>query len=523
MWSSDEKVLGRIPPSRRSVVRSGALVILPAVLLAGGPAAAQNGARHFVDGTRIALRADNGEWMTRCQGCMAATIQSVITLAPQLSTPNLFATFTVYNTADGRVLLEADNGQVLSRCNGCVRDGTTADFIGVQSASDRSASYSKFELIRLTQRAYALRADNGRYVARCGGCSPGFGHSRSVVTAHAAGSDAAYAQWYVMEMGGEKQHAFTMDEQSQVFRDIPGQLQRLNPVPTDGRIPDTYRVEYLPGYNAVIDHVGGVAQLSDGRRVLSHSTQANRAMVVIEDGQGGSRFLFVGNGGHAGAIQAAGSVIVVPVYGPSGSDLVFIDARDRNAPREMTHLRKPLDGQVNAAGIVFHPGELRHYLITTTVSDYGAATRKPRLYRTSGQSLFDVGTRFSEVGALDSLFTSQGGTQLLVDDTGALYVAALFRTEPSGEEGKPAGQALRLGMEWIALSRLHPNNLTSERPLRYRLYDSGLWLAESPGFRWGGSIGNRGVDLLVIGAHRRLALLPTAPYHPLLVWQQRGR
>ena len=179
----------------RSATRKAAVPVTPF-----GAASAANAPGTFPAGTKIALRADNGMWMGRCRGCQTTinrSLEDTIVLSDKRISPT--STFEVLQGPGDSIMLKADTGFMLGYCNGCIQGGSVPDFIGVQStAADNS--YNKFQLSRLNNGKYSLKAANGKYVARCNGCSPSFapqGSRGNVVTAHVVSPTEPWAQWTI--------------------------------------------------------------------------------------------------------------------------------------------------------------------------------------------------------------------------------------------------------------------------------------------------------------------------------------
>jgi hypothetical protein len=250
-------------------------------------------------------------------------------------------------------------------------------------------------------------------------------------------------------------------------------------------------------------------------------------LAVASTGDDATEIITVGDGEHPGGMQAAGKVVAVPIYGGSlsGSQVIFVDARKKKAPTVLSHLKVTIDsGHLNAAGIVFDAFHRFHYLLVTFIVDYGKRSTT-RLYKSNGYSLFDPRASFGNPKSISNLYASQGGTQLLLDSTGKLHVAALYRTEPDGERDEKTDR--KQGEEHIALSRI--DGLDSASPsatllVDRRLYDTGAWTDYDPRFRWGGTIltGPIGVTprLQAVAVSRTLTYGPAQNYAKLRTWSQ---
>lgn len=154
----------------------------------------------LANGSRVALQADTGNWLGRCNGCQKTTNNSVPDTAAShvkaVSASTPYAIFEVMSLAGGKIALKADTGKLLARCNGCIVGGQP-DALTVH-ATDSNAAYAQFTPVLLPNGKYALKADTGKYVARCYDCSPG-ATVLDTATIHVADPNAgAYAQWSIV-------------------------------------------------------------------------------------------------------------------------------------------------------------------------------------------------------------------------------------------------------------------------------------------------------------------------------------
>lgn len=133
----------------------------------------------------VALRADNGNYLSRCSGCIPG-------LKEDLRTETVFLHVSedkLLNTApaqwklqkldNGKYALKADDGKYLSRCQGGnpgVPDNLNAYgiFTHVEATDpDKLPGAAQFTLERLDfNGTYALKPGGGNYLSRCAGCTP---------------------------------------------------------------------------------------------------------------------------------------------------------------------------------------------------------------------------------------------------------------------------------------------------------------------------------------------------------------
>ena len=142
---------------------------------------------------KIALRADNGQYLARCDGCIPGTSYSNIAFIHADTQETPYAQWDLMKLDNGKYALRADNGIYMARCDECIPRAAypNSAFIHAQTAA---ASPAQWDLMRLDNGKYALRADNGSYLARCDGCAPRSAYP-NIAFVHAADSSSRYAQW----------------------------------------------------------------------------------------------------------------------------------------------------------------------------------------------------------------------------------------------------------------------------------------------------------------------------------------
>ncbi|NTV63066.1 MAG: sulfatase-like hydrolase/transferase [Oscillochloris sp.] len=158
----------------------------------------------FGKAMRVALKADSGNYLARCNGCIpgAAYPDSAFVHVPpadMLGSP--WAQFTLRDLENGKYALQADSGNYLARCNGCSPGAAYPDsaFVHVSPADLAGSPWAQFTLRYLDNGKYALQADSGNYLARCNNCSPGAYPDRAFV--HVSPADLAgspWAQWEIV-------------------------------------------------------------------------------------------------------------------------------------------------------------------------------------------------------------------------------------------------------------------------------------------------------------------------------------
>lgn len=140
-------------------------------------------------GSKITLKADNNQYLSRCEGCKPEVGAS----AP---TESVFSQWILGKGDNGKITLKAYNGKYLGRCRGCA-PGATLEDSAFANSDNSSASYMQWTMIDAGNGKVALQADTGKYLARCSGCSPQ-GSIQEPAFIHATDyTSSPYAQWTV--------------------------------------------------------------------------------------------------------------------------------------------------------------------------------------------------------------------------------------------------------------------------------------------------------------------------------------
>ncbi len=153
----------------------------------------------MLKGLKIALQADTGKWFSRCNNCQQTVGNNPDTITVHIDSPvanHPYAHFEVVDVGNGKIALKADTGKYVARCNGCIVGGTYPDFVTVH-VDDPSLPWAQFTPERLENGKYALKADTGKYVSRCRNCSPSSAYPDTVTIHIDDPKNAPSAQWTV--------------------------------------------------------------------------------------------------------------------------------------------------------------------------------------------------------------------------------------------------------------------------------------------------------------------------------------
>lgn len=275
------------------------------------------------------------------------------------------------------------------------------------------------------------------------------------------------------------------DEQNPALHNVKGLIESLPVKYAPLEIKGTCSTKHLTQtYSAAFDHVQGITMIGKNF-IISQSTgnlpsRQGKNLLVACDGRNDCSFHLVGSKfPHSGGIQSCGNILAVAIepryyqdkHHGKGSEVIFVDFSNPKKPVELpVKIQRP-DKYAGAAGIAYHKKHRCHYVVVHD-SDVD-------IYKSNGFSLRDSRCKFNLISSLRSGgATSGGGTNLLYEDTGDLYVAGLNRAKD--------------GREQITLSKIdNPDQSPSIIPVLVKNLSKsdpdGLGKLAA-GFRWGGGL-----------------------------------
>lgn len=116
----------------------------------------------------------------------------------------------------------------------------------------------------------------------------------------------------LLAVGTRWQTSFASSEHSGVFDNIESQIKSLVSTPGESKIKGTYSSRHLlDSYSAGVQHVQGIAWLTDGRFALSHNSRADRrGLFIVQSSDSDSVIVPIGGGGdHPGGMQAGAELL----------------------------------------------------------------------------------------------------------------------------------------------------------------------------------------------------------------------
>ncbi|KAH9148428.1 hypothetical protein LEN26_004498, partial [Aphanomyces euteiches] len=144
------------------------------VLLGAAFAVAQTvaaGNCNFREGDIIALKADTGKYVTRCRNCIgAAAYPDSVNFQTPINSGTPYSYWTIVDAGNGKIALKGDLGNYLSRCNNCAAGAAYPDEAFVHVSDWRSGPWAQWTCEDAENGKIALKADSGKYLARCNNC-----------------------------------------------------------------------------------------------------------------------------------------------------------------------------------------------------------------------------------------------------------------------------------------------------------------------------------------------------------------
>ncbi|EQC41124.1 hypothetical protein SDRG_01103 [Saprolegnia diclina VS20] len=160
----------------------------------------------FKDGDVISLRSDTGNYIGRCNNCVAGGAykdSAFVHVKTPASSP--WAQWTVVNTGNGKIALRADSGKYLSRCNNCAPGAAYPDEAFVHVDDWTTAPWAQWTCKEAGDGKVALQADTGKFLARCNNCVAGAYADTAMVHATSIG-DGSWVQWTIESDGAFREH-----------------------------------------------------------------------------------------------------------------------------------------------------------------------------------------------------------------------------------------------------------------------------------------------------------------------------
>ncbi|OQR85081.1 hypothetical protein THRCLA_10789 [Thraustotheca clavata] len=185
----------------------------------------------FDDGDRIALQADTGKFIARCNNCLNNGTDVAFVLAPSVQ-GHPSTIWKVFNTGRlGTLALQADSGKFLARCNDCA---TPAAYIDVDHWSQ--GSFAQWTCVLANDGRIALRADTGKYLARDNEVDSSLPHNAALI--HEDDWSKAWAQWAVDRLPVSAACTFNDGEIIGLQADTGNYMARCSDCLPNAKFPD---------------------------------------------------------------------------------------------------------------------------------------------------------------------------------------------------------------------------------------------------------------------------------------------
>ncbi len=337
------------------------------------------------------------------------------------------------------------------------------------------------------------------------------------------------------------------NDRGPALSNVPALINNLaDTKPLKHLVEGTYSPEYFLTYSAAADHVQGMARLANGNYVFSHSTFPwEQGFVAFSRPNNDAVFKQYGwesyTQSHPSGLQACGNILATINQDPAVS-VHFFDATNPDNPVELTHLRITnygcfdcdLDTGIDAVGLVYNEAEQKHYLTLSKGSEAGREDGPVWLFKSNGLPLTDPNCEFTyDNDWFFRTFTAAAGFNLLYDESGNMYAAAMYRTDPGGEE------RIRLTRFYIETipNRYYTITDSNGNDFTYTaqgdtvktifvtdiaLSGSGYYNNSVPGFRWGGGIAVNNPNSIDVFASSRLLASPNGNHCVIKIWKGLG-
>lgn len=150
-------------------------------------------------GIKVALKADSGKYMARCNSCIpdAAYPDSAFVHVDDVN-GSPWAQWEIENLGNGKYALKADSGKYLARCNSCIPGGAYPDSAFVHVDNPDGQPWAQWEIELLGNGKYSLKADSGKYAGRCNNCVPGAAYPDNVMVHCTNPEGEPWAQWDII-------------------------------------------------------------------------------------------------------------------------------------------------------------------------------------------------------------------------------------------------------------------------------------------------------------------------------------
>ena len=127
---------------------------------------------NFHEGDVIALKADTGKYLSRCHNCISsASYPDSVNFQGPINASTINSYWTIVDAGNGKIALKGDLGYYLSRCYNCAgEDVSYRDQAFVHVPDWKNAPYAQWTCEQAENGKIALKADSGKYLARCNNC-----------------------------------------------------------------------------------------------------------------------------------------------------------------------------------------------------------------------------------------------------------------------------------------------------------------------------------------------------------------
>jgi len=330
----------------------------------------------------------------------------------------------------------------------------------------------------------------------------------------------------------EKAVARVASDRNPPLKDVLGLIEGLKGRNVNLRARGTKPPKHFAErYSPAADHCQGITMIRNCY-VISHSAGNDTIHPNTKDG-----FLFVGEGQsgtfhkvpsegsfpHCGGIQSCGDILVEatePRYSYNmltkkgkhhgqGSEVVFLDLSEPHKPVTLPVRIRRKARLAGAAGIAYHEKDKCHYVVVQCSGGFD-------LYKSNGRPLTDSKCEFTFLGSVKTSHACGGGTNLLYENTGKLYMAGF-----EGGEGSKSKRKRILLSEIVNPGGEATVSFVKAIDMQFKGEDSSLAPKEQQDFRWGGGIAVKSPNEIEIVAVSRCFYVPGMEYSKISLLTKR--
>jgi hypothetical protein len=250
-------------------------------------------------GMKVAFKADNGNYLGRCQRCVENSLIGDMALVHESFLAS-WNTWEVVDAGNGKLGFKTDTGRFFTRCNQCAatNNGISQDTVSIHIDNLGASPQSQWTPVYYNSKVLFL-GDTGNYLARCSNCYLSAGNSEAAFV-NGKSKDDPRAQWTVEVIEDVNGQAKAIQEPpvpAKVIQEppVPANVTEEPPVPE--KVTEEPKVKLTPGMKVAFKASNGNylsrceqcvfdAKISDFAFVHASFLAGWNAWDVVDAGQG---------------------------------------------------------------------------------------------------------------------------------------------------------------------------------------------------------------------------------------------